>query len=83
MNSVFCTRENSSDLATLQQNNIFLQMCPDFTHVVIKTHLTFESHPGYTVRFIIRPHFGYPSLNASFKSNNSDADTPKSPGHKR
>lgn len=55
-------------------------MCPDLrTHVVIKTHLTFESRPGYTARFITSSNFGYASLNASLKSNNSDADTPKSP----
>ena len=40
-------------------------------------------HFRYTVRLIIRSNFGYAALNASLKSNNSDANTPKSPWRMR
>ena len=45
-NSVLCTSENSSDVATLKQNNFFLQVCPDSIRVVIKTRLTFDTLYG-------------------------------------
>lgn len=47
-------------------------MCPDLTHVVIKMHLTFESHPGYsTVYHMIK--FWLCFFERILKSNNSDA----------